>query len=410
MSSRVHIAVVGGGAAGFFAAIRCAELNPEAKLSIFERGGDFLEKVRISGGGRCNVCPSEFDPRALTKYYPRGGKALLGPFNTFCSGDTVGWFESRGVALKTEADGRMFPVTDDSETIVECLRMAANQAGINYHSNSNVRGFSQVDGKWQIEFLKAEPVIADKILLAPGGSKAIWMMLENLGHSIVPPVASLFTFNIKDSRIEDLQGLSVPAAQVKIKDASLEEFGPLLITHWGMSGPAILKLSAWGARILAEKGYKFELEVNWLGTGNLDKTLELLRQEKQAQARRKVQGKNPFGLPNRLWNSLCVASKISEHANWGDLNKHQIQALAQELAAGKFAVNGKSTFKDEFVTAGGVKLDEVNFKTMESKLFPNLYFAGEVLDIDALTGGYNFQAAWTTAWIAGTALAESELP
>lgn len=408
MEGQTHVAIIGGGAAGFFAAIRCAALNPTMKVSVFERGGDFLEKVRISGGGRCNVCPSEYDPRELINYYPRGGKALLGPFHTFCSGDTVGWFESRGVALKTEDDGRMFPTTDDSETIVQCLRKAAKAAGVHYKASANVRSFEQEDGKWKLTFPKGQPVFADKILLAPGSSRPIWNRLESLGHSIVPPVPSLFTFNIKDPRIKDLMGLSVPAAHVQIKSGKLEANGPLLITHWGMSGPAILKLSAWGARILAEQDYTFELEVNWLGSGSVEQTTAVLQEEKQRQARRKVQGKNPFSLPGRLWNSFCVASKISENANWADLSKAQIQALAQELSAGKYAVKGKSTFKDEFVTAGGVKLKEVNFKTMESKLFPGLYFAGEVLNIDALTGGYNFQSAWTTGWIAGTSMAETK--
>lgn len=407
MKGQFHIAIVGGGAAGFFAAIRCAELNPAAKVSVFERGGDFLEKVRISGGGRCNVCPSEFDPRSLINYYPRGGKALLGPFNTFCSGDTVGWFESRGVALKTEDDGRMFPVTDDSETIVQCLREAAKNAGVHYKASANVRSFTPVDGKWEIAFPSGSNIIADRILLAPGSSRPVWNQLEALGHSIVPPVPSLFTFNIKDPRIKELMGLSVPAAIVQIKAAGLESAGPLLITHWGMSGPAILKLSAWGARILNEKGYNFELEVNWLGTGNIEQAIAWLQVEKQQQARKKVFGKNPFSLPNRLWNELCKASHINPNVNWADLSKIQVSALANELCAGKFEVKGKSTFKDEFVTAGGVVLKEVNFKTMESKLLPGLFFAGEVLNIDALTGGYNFQAAWTTGWIAGTSMAES---
>jgi predicted Rossmann fold flavoprotein len=407
MGDSKHIVVVGGGAAGFFAAIRCAELKPALRVTLLERGGDFLEKVRISGGGRCNVCPSEFIPRELVKYYPRGGKALLGPFNTFCSGDTVGWFESRGVALKIEPDGRMFPVTDDAETVVTCLRTSAERARIHMQAKTNVVALHPVDGRWEVELVRGEKLIADRVLLAPGSSKAIWMMLEKLGHTIEPPVPSLFTFNIKDPRIEGLQGLSVPHARVRVPNTTLETEGPLLITHWGMSGPAILKLSAWGARVLAAANYQFECEVNWLGEGKVEQALEKIRQEKTTQARKKVQGKNPFELPNRLWNALSAAANISDHINWADLSKPQMQALAQELAAGKFQANGKSTFKDEFVTCGGVRLDEVNFKTMESKLLPGLFFAGEVLDIDALTGGYNFQAAWTTGWLAGTGLAES---
>jgi predicted Rossmann fold flavoprotein len=398
-----HIAIIGGGAAGFFAAIRCAEQHPECRVSILERGGDFLEKVRISGGGRCNVCPSEFNPRELVKYYPRGGKALIGPFNTFCSGDTVGWFEGRGVALKTEEDGRMFPVTDDSETIVQCLMQAARRAGVELLAKHTVVRIAPHEGRWRIELPRDQEIWADQILLAPGATKTIWAVLEKLGHTIAPPVPSLFTFHIADPRIEGLQGLSVPHAKVRVTKG-LDASGPLLITHWGMSGPAILKLSAWGARTLAELGYKFELRVNWLGDVTLEQMLERIRQEKEAQARRKIQGKNPFELPNRLWNALCTAARISDHANWADLSKPQIQALATELVDGAYKVTGKSTFKDEFVTCGGVALDEVHFKTMESKLLPGLFFAGEVLDIDAVTGGYNFQAAWTTGWIAGSAL------
>jgi predicted Rossmann fold flavoprotein len=406
MKTGLHIGVVGGGAAGFFAAIRCAELHPDARITILERGGDFLEKVRISGGGRCNVCPSEFIPRELVKYYPRGGKELLGPFNVFCSGDTVGWFEGRRVKLKTEEDGRMFPVTDDSETIVRCLMDAAQAAGIILLNKRTVTGLSRVSGRWRIELARENMLMVDRVLLAPGSSKAIWDALEKLGHAIEPPVPSLFTFNIKDPRIDGLQGLSVEDVHVRINKALCAQ-GPLLITHWGMSGPAILKLSAWGARILADVAYQFEIEVNWLGRLSLEEMLDRLREEKEAQGRRKVFGKSPFDLPSRLWNSLCTAAKISEAANWGDLNKQQVQAIAQELVAGKYKVTGKSTFKEEFVTCGGVRLSEVNFKTMESKLHPGLFFAGEVLDIDALTGGYNFQGAWTTGWVAGSAIGNS---
>jgi predicted Rossmann fold flavoprotein len=405
MKNGMHIVVVGGGAAGFFAAIRCAELNPSCQVTILERGNEFLEKVRISGGGRCNVCPSEFNPRELVKYYPRGGKALLGPFNTFCSGDTVGWFEGRGVALKTEEDGRMFPTTDDSETIVQCLLQAARRAGVEMKAKHTVLSIESVEGKWQVNLARDQYILADRILLAPGATKTIWGMLEKLGHTISPPVPSLFTFHITDPRIEGLQGLSVPLASARVSKA-LEASGPLLITHWGMSGPAILKLSAWGARNFAELGYQFDLHVNWLGEGTTEQMTDRLRAEKDAQARRKVQGKNPFELPNRLWNALCIAAGISDQANWADLNKGQLQALAREITDGIYKVTGKSTFKEEFVTCGGVALQEVNFKTMESKLLPGVFFAGEVMDIDAVTGGYNFQSAWTTGWIAGTAMGE----
>lgn len=401
MKQGLNIVVVGGGAAGFFAAIRCAELHPEHRVTILERGGDFLEKVRISGGGRCNVCPSEFIPRELVKYYPRGGRELLGPFNVFCAGDTVGWFESRGVALKTEDDGRMFPVTDDSETVVQCLLEAARAAGVIMNAKRTVIGLEQDGTRWRLLLTGSQTLMADRVIFTPGSNKALWNMLQKLGHSIEPPVPSLFTFHINDPRIEGLPGLSVPDAVASV-GKGLSASGPLLITHWGMSGPAILKLSAWGARTLADLGYQFELTVNWVNGRSIEQVQERLRQEREAAGRRKVHGRNPFELPNRLWNQLCLAARISDHANWADLTKPQLQALATELAAGTYKVTGKSTFKDEFVTCGGVRLSEINFKTMESKLLPGLFFAGEVMDIDAVTGGYNFQSAWTTGWIAGS--------
>lgn len=401
MKQGLNIVVVGGGAAGFFAAIRCAELYPEHRVTILERGGDFLEKVRISGGGRCNVCPSEFIPRELVKYYPRGGRELLGPFNVFCTGDTVGWFESRGVALKTEDDGRMFPVTDDSETVVQCLLEAAKAAGVIMNAKRTVIGLEQDGTRWRLLLTGSQTLMADRVIFTPGSNKALWNMLQKLGHSIEPPVPSLFTFHINDPRIEGLPGLSVPDAVASV-GKGLSASGPLLITHWGMSGPAILKLSAWGARTLAYLGYQFELTVNWVNGRSIEQVQERLRQEREAAGRRKVHGRNPFELPNRLWNQLCLAARISDHANWADLTKPQLQALATELSAGTYKVTGKSTFKDEFVTCGGVRLSEINFKTMESKLLPGLFFAGEVMDIDAVTGGYNFQSAWTTGWIAGS--------
>lgn len=296
MKNGKHIVVVGGGAAGFFAAIRSAELNPDCQVTILERGGDFLEKVRISGGGRCNVCPSEFNPRELVKYYPRGGKALIGPFNSFCSGDTVGWFEGRGVALKTEDDGRMFPVTDDSETIVACLMHAARSAGVKLLAKHTVVRIAPHEGRWKIELPRDQELLADRILLAPGATKTIWGMLEQMGHTIAPPVPSLFTFHIDDPRIAGLQGLSVPMATVRLRKG-LETTGPLLITHWGMSGPAILKLSAWGARTLAELGYKFELHVNWLEAVTLEQILISSATKNSRKRGARSKGKTPSTYP-----------------------------------------------------------------------------------------------------------------
>ena len=397
MNQNYDIIVVGGGAAGFFTAINIVEKNPKLKVAILERGKNVLEKVRISGGGRCNVTHACFVPNDLAKFYPRGEKELRGPFHQFCSGDTIEWFEKHGVALKIEEDGRMFPVSDSSQTIIDCFLKATQKLNIAVLTGQSVQSVFKSEQYWKIE-TQCETFACQKLILATGSNPKMWEMIENLGHTIESPVPSLFTFNIKDARIKDLMGLSA-LASVKVKDTKLRASGPLLITHWGMSGPGILRLSAWGARILHEKNYQFTIVVNWLHETDFEEALDTLKALKHEQARKAVSKKSPFEFPNRLWESLVVASGIDAETKWADLSKNQMSNLANQLTNAHFQVNGKSTFKEEFVTAGGIDLKEINFKTMASKLHENLYFAGEIVNIDAITGGFNFQNAWTGGFI-----------
>ncbi|WP_300976907.1 NAD(P)/FAD-dependent oxidoreductase [Flavobacterium sp.] len=394
--------IVGGGAAGFFTAINIVERNPKAKVAILERGAEVLGKVRISGGGRCNVTHACFEPNELVKFYPRGEKELRGPFHQFCSGDTIEWFERHGVALKIEDDGRMFPVSNSSQTIIDCFLKATQQLGIKVLTGQSVQSIFKKDNYWKID-TQNQNYQAEKLILATGSNPKIWEMLQEFGHAIIPPVPSLFTFNTKDPRIKELPGVSAKVT-VRVKDTKLEATGPLLITHWGMSGPAILKLSAWGARILHDKNYQFTLLVNWLNTIDTEEAIAQLKTLKQEQAKKTVAKKSPFELTNRLWESLVLAAGITSETKWADLSKTQLQQLAQQLTNGVFQINGKSTFKEEFVTAGGIDLKEINFKTMESKIHPNLYFAGEIVNIDAITGGFNFQNAWTSGFIVANAV------
>lgn len=397
MNQNFDIIIVGGGAAGFFTAINIVEKNPKLKVAILERGSEVLSKVRISGGGRCNVTHACFEPNELVKFYPRGEKELRGPFHQFCSGDTMEWFSNHGVELKIEDDGRMFPVSNSSQTIIDCFIQATQKLGITILTGQSVQSIFKKENLWKIE-TQNENYITEKLILATGSNPKIWEMLQTFGHAIVNPVPSLFTFNIKDPRIKELPGVSA-IVSVKVKDTKLTSTGPLLITHWGMSGPAILKLSAWGARILFEKNYHFTIFVNWLNDVDADDAEKTLKELKQENAKKAVSKKSPFDFPNRLWESLVFASNISEETKWADLSKVQLQNLANQLTNSSFHVNGKSTFKEEFVTAGGIDLKEINFKTMESKLHKNLYFAGEIVNIDAVTGGFNFQNAWTSGFI-----------
>lgn len=405
MISKYDIILVGGGAAGFFTAINIAEKNPKLKIAILERGKTVLEKVRISGGGRCNVTHAEFVPKELAKNYPRGEKELIGPFHQFCSGDTIEWFANHGVELKIEDDGRMFPTTDSSQTIIDCFLQAVQQLKIEVLTSQSVQSIFQGNDYWKVE-TNHESYSCQKLIMTTGSNPKVWEMLQNIGHTIVPPVPSLFTFNIKDTRIKDLMGISA-VATVKVKDTKLEASGPTLITHWGMSGPGILRLSAWGANLLAEKNYQFTIQVNWLNDATFEETFETLKELKTVHSKKIISKKSPFDFPNRLWESLVHAAGIgtfstsndSQDVKWGDVSNKQLMALATQLTNGEFQVNGKSTFKEEFVTAGGIDLKEINFKTMESKLLPNLYFAGEIVNIDAITGGFNFQNAWTSGFI-----------
>jgi predicted Rossmann fold flavoprotein len=397
LNSKYNIIIIGGGAAGFFTAINIVEKNPNLRVAILERGKSVLEKVRISGGGRCNVTHACFVPNDLVKFYPRGERELKGPFNQFCSGDTIEWFEKHGVELKIEDDGRMFPVSNSSQTIIDCFQDAVKKLKIDVLTNHSVQELYRTESHWKITSTQ-EVFTCEKIVMASGSNPKIWELLETLGHEIIEPVPSLFTFNIKDPRIKDLMGLSA-VASVRVKKSKLQASGPLLITHWGLSGPGILRLSAWGARELADKKYQFAIQVNWLNEITFEEAIDLLKEVKAAQAKKIVGKYAQFELPKRLWENLVRAADISEETKWADLNKKQTTALVEQLTNAEFQVYGKSTFKEEFVTAGGIDLKEVNFKTMESKVAPNLYFAGEILNIDAITGGFNFQNAWTGGFI-----------
>jgi len=398
--------VVGGGAAGFFAAITAAEVG--AAVTLLERGPQFLSKVRISGGGRCNVTHACFEPREFTKRYPRGDKELIGPFHKFQASDTVAWFESRGVELKTEPDGRMFPITDSSQTIIDCLMQAARDAGVELRLNAGVESAErQGGGGFSLKLTNGESLTCDRLLLATGGcrSVALGQMAVSLGHTLEPPVPSLFTFQIEAPWLRALAGVSVEQAEVSVPSAGLRERGPLLATHWGLSGPVILRLSAWGARELSASDYKFPLLVNWLPQLNAEQLAKELQSRRESQGAKLVVNAPIAPLTARLWEALVLAAGLSRESRWASMSRTQHQQLVQQLSRSEFTVSGKSLNKDEFVTCGGVRLSEVNFKTMESRICPGLHFAGELLDIDGITGGFNFQAAWTTGWLAGNALA-----
>jgi len=401
------VIIAGGGPAGFFAAIRCAELNPNLKVLILEKASQTLGKVLISGGGRCNVTHACFEPAQLITYYPRGASALRGAFTRFQPKDTIEWFESRGVKLKTEADGRMFPVTDSSSTIAECLRESARRAGVTVQLGANLLKVekSSSDG-FRLEVrLEAQLFIIQtkKLMLATGSDSNTRAIVKSLGHTIAEPVPSLFTFNVKDQRIDGLAGVSVEDVTLKMDTVTTR--GAMLITHWGLSGPAVLRCSAWGARILYEKKYASSLTVNWLGDYKPDAALEVLQRSKDwhENARKKVSTQTVFArIPIRLWKQL---TQFIGEKNWADVSKAELRKLSEELTAGQYKITGKGQFKEEFVTCGGVNLNEVDFKTMQSRVVENLFFAGEVLNIDGITGGFNFQSSWTTGWLAGNTLA-----
>jgi predicted Rossmann fold flavoprotein len=400
------IAIIGGGAAGFFAALTCAEKYPQCKVTIIEKTTKLLSKVKVSGGGRCNVTHACPEISKLAKHYPRGEKFLKNIFHQFSVKDTLTWFEKRGVTLKTESDNRIFPTSDNSQTIIDCFLREANRLGIEICTATEIEKLTVITTEIGNTFAlqtKEKLEIFDKVIIATGGmvkmEHATW--LNSLNLAIEKPVPSLFTFNIPKNSITELMGVAVPTVKIRIADTKLAQEGAILITHWGLSAYAVLKLSAWGARILAEKNYQFTVLVSWLHTHHEEQLRQELYAIKQNIATRQIQSKNPFGLPNRLWDFFLQKLAIKPEKRWADLTKQELNQLVNILLNDAYEVRGKTTFKEEFVTCGGISLDEIDHNTMQSKKIKGLYFAGEVLDIDGITGGFNFQAAWTTGFIAG---------
>ncbi|MCW5317032.1 aminoacetone oxidase family FAD-binding enzyme [Nostoc sp. KVJ3] len=409
----LRIVVIGGGAAGFFGAIACAKANPDAEVTLLEASRQPLAKVLISGGGRCNVTHACFDAEELVQNYPRGAKALRGALTRFGPQDTVAWFAAGGVYLKTEADGRMFPVTNTSETIVECLIKAVAKSGVKLRIGTHVTSVKRTaaDGGFDVLLKSEETIKCDRLLLATGSSIVGYKIVRELGHQIEPPVPSLFTFNIADPQLRALAGVSVNSAQLRLSlgpKSQLQQTGPLLITHWGLSGPAVLKLSAWGARVLHESHYQATLLINWLPLMPQEQVREKVLAVKDEWGKKAIALHRGVDLPHRLWQYIIARTGITTDDRWAEISSKTLNQLVQELTQGQYLINGKGAFKEEFVTCGGVNLKEVNFKTMESRLIPGLYFAGEILDIDGITGGFNFQSAWTTGYLAGIAMASSD--
>lgn len=396
---RKRIVICGGGAAGFFAAINIAEKHPDYQVTILEKTNKILSKVRISGGGRCNVTNERKNPSELVKFYPRGEKKLYPLFKEFSTDDMKRWLGARGVKTKTEPDLRVFPISNSSQTIIDCFLGLVKKYNIQLILNEGMDSFIESKSKWTVITTKNKKFIADNLIIATGSAPSIWKKLQKMDFKIEPPVPSLFTFNIKDPRIHELLGVSFDHTEVKITGTKLKEEGPLLITHWGLSGPAILKLSAWGARELAELNYKFDILINFIPGKNYDQGRKVVTDYIAQHPKRKVINYPIADLPKRYWENICRYIEINEQALFLELGKKAINKLTEELTQAKFSVTGKSTFKEEFVTCGGISLSEVDLATLQSKRFPDLYFAGEVLDIDAITGGFNFQSCWSTAWI-----------
>lgn len=396
--------IIGGGAAGFFTAINIAEKRPDFKIVILERGNDVLSKVRISGGGRCNVTHGEFVPKELVLNYPRGQKELLGPFHTFMTGDTMAWFEERGVALKIEADGRVFPQSDASASIIECFLRETKRLQIEVKKKQVVQNFIRHAEFWEVQ-TSTNIFNGRNLVIATGSNPKIWKQLRELSHTISNAVPSLFTFNTSDPRIKDLPGIS-SEVELQIPQTSLKSEGPLLITHWGFSGPAILKLSSWGALELYKMNYNFELKINWLPGYTREEFISVLKNFRKQKPLQTVLNTVHFDIPKRLWKKLVLSSSIDKSEKWTGITNDRLNALASQVVESTFNIKGKSTFKEEFVTAGGVDLKEIDFKTFKSKKQPNLYLAGEVLNIDAITGGFNFQNAWTGGFIIANSLSK----
>lgn len=401
--SRTFI-VIGGGAAGFFGAIACARQNPSGSVFLLEQSNQVLSKVRISGGGRCNVTHACFDPHRLVTFYPRGQKELIGPFHRFQPKDTVEWFESRGVRLKTEGDGRMFPETDSSTTIIDCLEREAASAGVKVILSSGVKKIEKEGEKFLIYTAHPEPLLCESVLVATGSSAKVLQLIQELGHAIVPPVPSLFTFNIPESPFGELAGVAVSAAEVSLPAIGKKETGPLLITHWGISGPSVLKLSAWSARELHALQYATQIAINWVPEKTKEQLAAKLAEAKQLFPARLIGSEPLLPIPKQLWKVLVHLAIGQVDKRWSYASSADLQALTRQFSHTSLQMQGKTTYKQEFVTAGGILLEEVNFKTMESKICPQLFFAGEILNIDGITGGFNFQNAWTTSWIAGSSM------
>lgn len=407
--SKKKLIVIGGGAAGFFCAVNAARMNKDLKVILIEKTHKLLSKVKVSGGGRCNTTHACFDIVEMSKKYPRGGNFVKKTFHQFFTTDTINWFKERGVELKTETDGRMFPVTDSSQTIIDCLMTEVKKYNVEVVISTEVRNLKSENGKFTIELKDHKHFTSDYVCIASGGypKPSMFEWLRKLGHSIEEPVPSLFTFNMPGHPIRELMGVSVESARVKITGTKLEQEGPLLITHWGLSGPAVLKLSAWGARELASKNYDFKISINWLPEYNEHQLAEKFQLFRVSIATQKITNKNPLGLPARLWEFLLIYSEVNGEKRWADLPSREANKLIKNLCTCEFEVKGKTTFKEEFVTAGGIKLNEIDHNTMMSKKVPNLFFAGEVMDVDGVTGGFNFQHAWTSGYIAGKTIAQS---
>lgn len=400
---KYDLVVLGGGAAGIFAAIQAKTASPDIKVILLEKSGVLLSKVRISGGGRCNVTHACFDPAKLCTHYPRGAKELIGAFHTFQPSDTIAWFASRGVSLKTEPDGRMFPVTDSSETIIQALLSAAQELGVQIHLKQHIESIEKQDTGFSIRLKDNNTIDTSHLLLATGSHPAGWAIAQQLSHTIQPPVPSLFTFNVPSSDLKELSGISLDTVRIQVIGSSLSQTGPLLITHFGFSGPAVLKLSAWGARYFHEKEYQVEIAIDWLPHLSEEEIFTALIACKAAHPQKMLSAENPFKLPKNLW--VCLL-KQSTHKRLSDMSTKDLRLIAHRLHADIYRVEGKTTHKEEFVTCGGVHLKEINIKRMESKITPGLFFAGEILDIDGITGGFNFQNAWTTGFLAGRAAAK----
>ena len=417
-----NLLVIGGGAAGIFCAVNAARRDPGLRVTVLEKTGKLLSKVKVSGGGRCNVTHACFDIAGMATHYPRGQHFVRKAFHRFFTTDTIEWFATRGVELKTEADGRMFPITDSSQTIIDCLMREVNTYKVDVWMHAEVRdvavgagdpgGYGDVGrgagDRFEVLLADGRRLPADFVCVACGGFPKLSMFdwIQRLGHTIEAPVPSLFTFNMRGNPLTELMGISVPDALVKIQGSRLVERGPLLITHWGLSGPVVLRLSAWGARELAEAGYRFGVQVNWLGEVTEQQARERLQEMRQERAGQGVMARNPFGLPGRLWEYFLATAGIGAAVRWAEMPAREQNRLVSLLCAGTFTVEGKTTFKEEFVTAGGVRLAEVDPATFQSRKVPGLFFAGEILDVDGITGGYNFQHAWTGGWVAADTITQ----